>query len=192
MFGREMYHFKDWKTEDKIDEVQSLIKRAAEIKTLMEVDIPQAKEIIAQKQVKQRIVQDQQHQVTDELLPIGTTVYVESLMIQNKLVATYHGPYTVDGYTRCKNYWLVNQSKNRLKQSYPRSRLKQVEEISEIAEVEKIIDYRKRKGNIEYLVQWKNQPTADTEWLRAADFDSLEMIEKFENERATRLKKNDE
>ena len=42
-----------------IDEVQSLIKRASEIKTLMDVDRPKAKEVIAQKQVKQRIVQDQ-------------------------------------------------------------------------------------------------------------------------------------
>ena len=181
MFGREMNNFNSWRNDDLVDEETSLIKRSVEINKLIKQERPEAIETINEHQIQQKQVQNQQHSITDELLKIGTQVYIRAEHIQNKLAPRYHGPYTIDGYTRHKNYWLTNIKGERLKQSYPLSRLKTILESNEIVEVEKILERRKRRGHLEYLVQYKDKPESQNEWLHPSEFNSTELIEVFEN-----------
>ena len=181
LFGCEMNNFNSWRNDELVDEETSLVKRSFEIKRLIEQQRAEAVANINKKQEHQKQVQNQHNSISDELLPIGTQVYIRAEHIQNKLAPRYHGPYIVDGYTRNKNYWLTNIRKERLKQSYPLSRLKTVMESSEVWEAQEILERRKRKGHLEYLVRYKDKPDSLNEWLHPSEFNSTELIEVFEN-----------
>lgn len=174
LFGKEMNNFNNLIESNQTDATDSLINHANEIEHSLEFR-EKTTDTIEKKQ------QDNRSTVVSDLLPIGTSVYIEVMKLQNKMQPRFHGPYRVDGYTRLKNYWLSNRRGERLKQSFPRSQLKEVVAIQDLYEVEKIVKSRNKKGHIEYWVKYKGKPETDNEWLLAGDFDSLELIESFEN-----------
>ena len=50
-------------------------------------------------------------------------------------------------------------------------------------EINKVIDHRKKKGTLEYLVQWKGYGPEDNTWVKVKDFDGLAKIHKYWKEK---------
>ena len=73
MFGRKMNTFDDW-SKLEMDDSESLVNRARELKQLYENKVPQSMETIAKKQEEQKKNQDKSHRVTKDQLKIGTQV----------------------------------------------------------------------------------------------------------------------
>ena len=64
-----------------------------EIRNLVESDQPKAVEKIREKQIKQKEIQNQQHNIINEKLDIGTQVFLRDLRIKNKLEPECYGPF---------------------------------------------------------------------------------------------------
>ena len=62
--------------------------------------------------------------LTEEILPIGTKVYVRTEGINDKLYPRFRGPFTVVDYTEFGNYVIENLMRERMSDSYPLQRLK--------------------------------------------------------------------
>jgi hypothetical protein len=197
MFGRKMNTFEDWSSE-QLDEMESIARRAWEIKDLYENKVPKALESIAKKQEKQKEHQDKSHKVQSDQLKIGTQVRVAAKSLaRGKLENKYAGPYFVVEVTKNGNYILEDQLHQRLSDTYPLSRLKIVEEdVSEpVYEIEKIVSHRKKGDRYEYLVKWKGYDESENTWEPKESFTDMKTIEKYmkkvmENERPTRPKRN--
>jgi len=119
----------------------------------------------------------------------GDIVYLKISKLQNKLQPQYHGPYTIDGQTKHGNYWLVNEEKKRIKNSYPRSKLKFIEKASgktsinedNIYFIEKIITHKPVGRGYRYLVKWKDFPESENAWIPASHFVSPILIDDYWN-----------
>lgn len=188
MFGREMIEFKKWNTEPSEEEAFALYKRSVEIKKMYEYEIPKVRETIKEVQEGQMKRQNQQHNIEDTTLAIGSKVFLKDPQLLNKLEARYQGPFTITGLTKHQNYWLSNNQGKRLKHSYPLSRLKIVSnkvEDENVYEVEKIINERVRNGTKEYLVKWKDYPDNDNTWVKESDMSAPEIIEEYKRSKYT-------
>lgn len=189
MFGQNMNAFEKWRVDDVNSEEASIEKRAIEIRRLIE---NREKAIENNDKAKENQVREQNesnmNNIEIEVLPIGTQVYVKSMGILGKLEPKYHGPYTVSGYTRHKNYWLKNKLGLDIKQSVPRSRLKTIIANHEVIKIDKILDHRTRKGITEYLIKWSDEDENNC-WLTANDFDSDELIKAYEKSSPPKTKR---
>ena len=73
LYGFKMRSFKDWSNEDKDMELM-ILKRAIQIKELIEGKRIDAKNNIEQAQIKQREIQDKRNNTTEEILEKGTQI----------------------------------------------------------------------------------------------------------------------
>jgi hypothetical protein len=86
LFGRKMLNFEDYSNykEDKIDEETAILRRAAEIRNLVDSTHIKALENIKESQEKQTKYQNLRANIKKPL-EIGTSVYVETKGLHNKL-----------------------------------------------------------------------------------------------------------
>ena len=122
IYGRPVNNFNSWVDEPDQEESTSLYLRSMEIRNLIENNIPSTLDLIKTNQSKQKETQNSRQNSVD--LPLRTKVFIRNEQIQNKLEPKYDGPYFINGFTRNKNYWLVDSNGRRFKESLPLSRLK--------------------------------------------------------------------
>ena len=189
MFGRKMNTFSDWRDNNDGNMQDSIVKRASEIRKMIETDHTQARSNIEKRQEHQRKSQNSQHRITMDVVPIGTKVYISTTGMHNKLFPKYRGPFTVVAYTDGGNYIVANAMKERLEDSFPLQRLKIVKKTDDeqnserndnFVRVEKIVESRKRKdGEYEYFVKYKDCPASENEWVQKEDFTDVDMINEY-------------
>ncbi|MFM7683964.1 MAG: RNase H-like domain-containing protein [Bacteroidota bacterium] len=181
MFGRKMRNFQDWtKNEDQVDLI-ALENRSLEIKEQYEDFLSKAKINIKNAKENQRNNQDKNHKIVERLKQ-GTKVYLQTpeLLCKNKLEQKYIGPYTVHSVSNKGNYWLLNEDKELLKNSYPITKLKIVEANNQEEYVmEEIVGKRERNGKREYRVKWRNYPESCNSWIQEEKFTDITLIERF-------------
>ena len=175
MFGREMNKFKSWSTDKDIDKLLALEKRTLEIKNHIEVNIPDTIEIISNKQVEQKIIQNSANNVLETPLKIDSTVYLKNEGLLSKLAPRYTGPYTIVKQTKGKNYTLKDSAGNILDKTYPVEKLKLQPDQStdDIYAVERILGDRTFRRQQQYLVKWKNFPDSENSWENESNFVSM-------------------
>jgi hypothetical protein len=141
MFGRTCNGFESWnhQSANVVSGAEAILNRAKEIQYLTQVTIPTTIAEVQKAQSRQVANQNARDHPIEQTLAEGTTVYIRSLKIQNKLKPDAHGHYTVVGRTALGYYWLGNRLGVKMKQSYPISRLKLVarEPSEQRCEVEK-------------------------------------------------------
>jgi len=191
MYGRECNGFNDY-TKSKYDqevvnETQELENR---VKQLKELEVEQVKAIknIEKSQEQQKINQNNAHRITEDLVPIGTKVYVSVMGLHDKLYPKYRGPFTVVGHTNKGNYWVENILHEKMKDAFPLSRLKLVVDGDEedkklegnFFRVQKIIGHRLNdKNEYEYLTKWKDFPERYNSWEPAENFAEKDMLSDY-------------
>lgn len=184
LFGRSMNQFSNWRQDDASDAIVSLQQRSFEIQKLVNFFQPNALQNIVQHQPIQKEIQNQQHNIRNDSLEKGTTVYVKIEGLLGKLEPRYRGPYTVASQLRNGNYKLKNALGSVLKTAYPLHKLKlspPEEGDKPHYEVEKIIKHRKSNidKKFEYFVKWKNFDVNENSWVRESDFDTLEIVNAY-------------
>lgn len=108
MFGRKMNSFENWNIANMITQDESIENRQNEIENMVSTHETAISNIESSKE-HQMDNQNASANIEIDLIPIGTTVYVKSMGLLGKMEPRYHGPYTVVGYTRRKNYLLKNR-----------------------------------------------------------------------------------
>ncbi|RNA35357.1 hypothetical protein BpHYR1_031095 [Brachionus plicatilis] len=97
-----MIPFTNWREDN--DESQAILKRSEEIRNLIDNVHPEAAKNIKLKQIKQKIIQDNDNNVTDERIPISSTVFIKCEGLLTKLEPRFKGPYKVNDYTKRGNF----------------------------------------------------------------------------------------
>jgi hypothetical protein len=87
----------------------AVLNRAYEIRRLIQITVPNKLEDIRKSQIAQMSTQNHRERITEKRLDNGTTVYIRSLKIENKLMSDAHGPYMVVGRMANGNYYLGNR-----------------------------------------------------------------------------------
>ena len=190
MFGRPMNLFVDNRIPGSTANIE-LLNRLAEIQLLFENDVPQALENIQESQAIQIENQNKRQHLQVDIIPKGTEVYIKNLMLQNKLLPEYNGPYYVNGNTKLGNYWLIDKLGSKLKDSLPLSRLKIVDKaeasfkiqpkqientIEPIFYIENIIKERTKAKSREFLVKWIDYPESENSWVKQKDILDPQLI----------------
>ena len=203
MFGRKMNFFSDWRGEtdaggqliddNNPNQVNSLASRASELKQLIQVNRIKAIENIQAQQVIQKKNQNSNHRITQDLLPIGTKVYVRTMGLHDKLYPKYRGPFTIVERTKNGNYFIENLLNERMSDSYPLQRLKIVSNSGELNNKEEFFHIHKileeRTGNDgkpEFLIRWRGFKNDQNTWEPISNIMDKDLISKF---RATRSNK---
>jgi len=159
------------------------LKRASEIKALIESKRPEAIKNIERAQEKQTKIQNARNNPTTETLKPGTPVMVKSEGIIGKLEPRFYGRFFIKKMTEGGNYILSNALGETLDNSFPVTKLKIIEEENELAsvEVEKILSKRinSTSSAIEYLVKWKDFDESHNEWLTEDKFDDTKCIRQY-------------
>ena len=185
MFGKQPIDFNNYQLNPTEEQKSQILQRNSEIKQLIESIRPAALKNIEKAQIQQKITQNTDNNISDELLPANSKVMVKSLkLVPAKLSPKYAGPYQVDSQTPQGNYYLRDRTKQILKNSVPRSRLKPVSENIQddpFLGIDKIIKDRVRKGIKEYYVKWKDYPDSESSWVPESNFSNLECIEDYNN-----------
>ena len=186
------------------EEELSLLRRTAEIKSLLDIKIPKTIENLKSSQVKQIKTQNRQKKISLETLKINEEVYIKSEKIQNKFEPLYTGPFFIYKITENGNYKLKNEKGEIIDESFPRWRLKLAKQvripntcISENKEhqknvkneIEKIVDHKKIGRSFKYLIKWKNFPTIENEWKKATDIQEKYLINEYHNNMLNRPKR---
>ena len=157
--GRNINSFEDFSKLDLDWSIaEGLEKRTKEIKNSVEGKHETAMRNILRSQELQVKNQNNNHRITNEVLPVGTKVYVRTEGIHDKLYPRYKDPFTVTGQTKMGNNLLEDSLKAKMGDTYPLQRLKVVQENDEdleYYEVEKIIDDRLTDTGKEFLVKWR-------------------------------------
>ena len=188
VFGRPMNGFVAWPSRQivNLDDntiANSIQTRAVEIKRLYSVLHPDTVERIKKTQEVQKQIQNNRTKPIDNILEYGSSVYVRNMHIRNKLAAYAHGCYTVVGRSSNGNYILTNRLGRKMKQTYPLSRLVTVTPDEPIPKdlylMEKIVDHRRRRGQLEYFVKWKDFSESENSWVREAEFDDTDIINEY-------------
>lgn len=177
MFGRRSNNFIDYRGVDNIDYETALRNRQREIRQMLEVNHVKAIENISKGQERQIKTQNNSHTIEEEILSIGTKVYVRVMGIHDKLYPKFRGPFKISKVTKNNNYILENIFGEPMADTYPRSRLKLIkysdEELKDdnILRVHKILGHRKNeKGKYEFLVKWKGWSEKDNSWEPSENF----------------------
>ena len=115
LFGRKMNTFRAWTNKSDGNTVDAVYNRSIELRKLVEVDQ------LKKAQLEQLKTQNKAHKITEDILPVGTKVYVEVKGIHDKLYPKYRGPFTILEYTliRFKGLKLwVSTTKKRMKENF--------------------------------------------------------------------------
>ena len=186
VFGRKMNTFENWKSTASCDEISQLFQRTRELKNLVEVVTPKARENIKKSLEKQVKTQNRQNNVVTERLGPGALVFIKAEGILPKLAPRYSGPYKVLKDTTAGNYILENALGEVMEMSYPRHKLKAVADSSENGEVnmeiDEILGQKTVDGKYLYLVKWKNSEATD--WVPVDCFNTMEAINEFNRKQA--------
>ena len=157
MFGRKMNSFENWKTEEGIGEIESILKRSHEIRSLVEETYPKAVENIKNHRETQMKIQNKRENITEDRITVGKSVYIKTEGIYDKLHPKYKGPYKIVEHTSYGNYKIKDKLGEILQESFPRHKLKVVEEEEEDEEkhyeVEKILNHKKHGKGFRYFVK---------------------------------------
>ena len=180
LIGKEANQFNSWIGEPSNEEVE-ILQRATELKQLVEEKRPQTIEKLAQAQISQRKRQDRQANVDESFLTVGTTVYIKSMKLQNKMAPLYHGPYSVVKRDSNDNYQLKTTNNILLPKLFPRSQLKVVApDNNPVVAFEKILEHQvTRTGTMEYLVQYTGKSINDANWVKESHFTTTDLIETY-------------
>ncbi|CAF0993179.1 unnamed protein product [Brachionus calyciflorus] len=169
-----MAPFVDWKSIDE----DSVLKRADELKNLIEVSHEYAISNIKKSQTKQMLIQNRSNNVV-ETIKIGTIVFIKCEGLLTKLEPLYKGPYKIKGITKRGNYLVTNALGETLQESYPIQKLKVVEDNlslpAESAQLEKILNHKIVENSFFFLVKWKNLPRSECSWIPENYFNSLKL-----------------
>ena len=186
VFGRKMNTFENWKSTASCDEISQLFQRTRELKNLVEVVTPKARENIKKSLERQVKTQNRQNNVVTERLGPGALVFIKAEGILPKLAPRYSGPYKVLKDTTAGNYILENALGEVMEMSYPRHKLKAVADSSENGEVnmeiDEILGQKTVDGKYLYLVKWKNSEATD--WVPVDCFNTMEAINEFNRKQA--------
>ena len=118
MFGREINDFADYRGETNVT-VQ--LERMSDLRT----NSAEATRNIQNAQERQKETQNQQHNIAEELIPIGTEVYVEDKRLGGKLTRPkFFGPNWVISHTKLNTYKLKDKEGKTLSDTFSRERLK--------------------------------------------------------------------
>ena len=202
MFGRPMNLFIDSRNQGSTDNIE-LLNRIGEIQLLFEKDIPEAMTNIDNAQQIQIRNQNNRQTLQSIVLTKGTEVYVKNLLLQNKLLPEYNGPYFITGTTKLGNYWLQDATGLKMKDSLPLSRLKVVDTQTKQTEpiettdeptfyIEKIIKDRKRKHVREFFVKWINFSALENSWVTETDIVDPQLIKNYDLDKKQTLKSQSE
>lgn len=183
IFGRKMLNFEDYSScsKDKIDSETAILKRTVEIRQLVDSTHPKALENIEKSQEKQTRYQNLRGNIK-KTLEIGTSVYVETKGLHNKLYDKYKGPFTIYEIAKGGNYLLKNILNEKLGESFPLERLKVVRDVNKenYQKIEKILNDRlNNQGNYEYLIKWQNSDLSGASWEPAENFVDLNIINNY-------------
>ena len=186
LFARKMNHFGNWKETPSSDETAQLYQRTLELKRLVEITHPKAKENMAKSRERQERIQNSQNTTTDVRLAPGTMVFLKVEGLLTKMAPRYAGPYKVVRSTDVGNYILENSLGEEMKRSYPRHKIKAVADPSaegEInLEVDEIVDSKFENNEEFFLVKWKNSTEQD--WIAGSCFNSIEPINAYNRKKA--------
>ena len=124
---------------------------------------------------------DKKNHIIDTLEP-GTRVMVRKEIRKTSAEPLYTGPYSV--VKRTGNAYVLTDPTGALFPSkIPIHRLKRIEDPESrdepAFEVEKIMKHRGHGLQREYLVKWKNYPEEQNSWVKATDFNELDIIRQY-------------
>ena len=200
LFGRDMNNLENWNLDgsqqcqtcvdsmftEKCDcQAKAYASRAKELKRLLEIDHVNAIANIEKRQVQQKKDQNKSHRIVEDLLPIGTKVYVSTTGFNDKLYPKYRGPFTIVERTEKGNYIIENLMKERVSGTFPLQRLKvikgkDVNQQDEYYRIDKILKDRKdKKGNIEVLIKWKGYSSEHNTWEPLGNLTDQDMYASF-------------
>ena len=185
-FGVKANTFDDYSQCDgEIDE-QAILKRADQIRKLVEI----REKVVAEVELQQEKQMDKQNKRTKRIertfLENGTTVYRRNDGIITALALRWIGPYKIFDHDERGNYRLEDEMGNGLQQKFPLEKLWVVrhnseivsgENLDEICEVKEIIDDRTINNKIEYKVKWSDKSTDS--WVKESDFGTVEVINEY-------------
>jgi hypothetical protein len=119
------------------------------------------------------------HRLLD--IPVGSFVVVRKKGIQKSLLSIYEGFYEVIRKTDHNNYTLRDKLGLLSPREYTPSELKLVSQDTVVAkedvyEFDGIVDHRRKPGNREYKVRWKNYTADDDSWITASMFTDPQAI----------------
>ena len=181
MYARKMNGLENWKQAPGIEEVAALENRIQEIKKHCTETIPKLLMDVKDSQVKQKEIQNSQHNIIEKPLEAGTIVYKKNEGMLKKLDARYSGPYKIVRITNKNNYILEEPTGELYPESVPLHKLKitkasQEGKGSDVLEVKKVKDHRITNNNNEYLVIWSDNTES---WVKEEDFNTFECIKEY-------------
>lgn len=183
LFGRRMNSFKDWTAANE-DASLEIWQRSVELRELFEGIHPKALENISSSQEKQIKSRNKAHNIDNNPIPIGSTVYVRIMGIRNTMNEEdeYKGPFTIFEITQNGNYKLKNAFNQVIDGSLVRERLKLVKQIinEKYHKIKKILDDRiNERGTRKFLVDWADNGLGAPSWEQAENFVDLDIINDY-------------
>jgi hypothetical protein len=143
LFGRKMNFFEKIDNYENCSEIKALELRTDQVKKLIEEQQSTVK-TIEKAQLKQMQIQNSNHRICLNPLKPGTSVYIKTEGLHNKLYPKFKGPYEVVNSTKSGNYILKTKQGITLEDSYPLIKLKLVGNESENKNNENLVP--KKRG----------------------------------------------
>ena len=196
LYGVKINEFIDYQHSEINQEEVIIAERAIQLKNLIENDRPTVLEKIRKAQEIQKSIQNRRGKPTEEEIPIGTRVMVKNDgIVKATLENSYQGLYIVTGRASGGNYRLKTADGQEVKQTWPITKLKPIhndpDKPERSLEVEKILDKMRddETDQMMYLVKWKGLDETENQWILEENFDSMDIIEKYNRQLAEELEK---
>jgi hypothetical protein len=134
------------------------------------------------------------HKIISEGYPTGAMVMKRVDVKAAKGNAKYEGPFKVLEKTKYGTYALLDATGALYQKRVPADHLKLISVPDhtleeESYEVEKILKHRGNSNNREYYVSWKGYSKSSNSWVKADDFDSLDIIDEYWKSQSQKGKK---
>lgn len=180
MFGRRLNTFKNYSgTKSDPMKEEEMIEKA---KLLVDVVYPISSKA-ADYNDKLKEYFSSRKRVMEHEFPIGSKVMLKNLNRTKKSSEVYVGPYEIVKCDDNGSYTLKDVTGELYPNKVTPKLLKRIkeDEIEDDAsyEVEKIINHRGAGEKREYLVRWKGCSSDHDSWEPVSNFDTLEVIEKY-------------
>ena len=200
LFGRPSNAFGDYALSPSITTSlpTSLLRRANEIRHLVEIAQPAAVSRLEHAQIAQRRGQDNRNAAHMVIAPlqVNDIVFIRALAPRKKLSGPrFLGPFRVQRVASKGNYILVNPSGAELARSYPLDQLRLIsssvaadiwsqacsnEDGSIVYPIRQILDHRvTTQGTREYLVRWTGFSQEFDSWEAASRITSPDLISQY-------------